>query len=156
MNSHLLFIWGEKMHPRHSSLYFLPPTNSTLSTCISSQRGGSQGGNYSVIQKWRGKKNPPFHRPSAALRLTQSARLLLAVRIWSTFSGTGGKKKIFYYGGDGAPPTGKHRHKLSKTFYFLAKLLLILSVSGCLSLYISPVIDWPLRLAPATPATLYN
>lgn len=60
------FHLGGKMHPRHSSLSFRPtpppplPSLTPLSTCISSQRGGSQGGNYSVIQKWRGKKNPFF------------------------------------------------------------------------------------------------
>lgn len=53
MNSHLLLIFGGKMHPRHSSVY--PPPHRLHSQRIFHLWGGSQEGNYSVIQKWKGR-----------------------------------------------------------------------------------------------------
>lgn len=96
------FSFRGKMHPRHSRLSSPPLT--PLSTCISSQWGGSQGGNYSVIQKWSGEKMPSFFTDHQHHweRGTQSGHLVLVVRIWNSFnflSRAGGDWGRFIHGG---------------------------------------------------------
>lgn len=78
---------GQKNAPQafQSSLSFLPFTSSD-SSGISSQRGGSHGGNYSVIHKKRGGKKFLLSSHSIGIRVTHSSHLSQAVTIWYLFN----------------------------------------------------------------------